>query len=370
MFKTENIVSQVLENCAVADSRQAGLYSVCGLVLRMRDLYKWEKGLAPWAEEESSELIKWIGCKEELWEDLEGKDFREISLLGQDYDPFDVGEINAVLEPHGLFYGAGFVRGLQPSFLLARLEEKRRIDGCRVYILGRELARDLLTVPAFSQDNCILIRKKAAEFFIWDQIFFINKSGKKALRFALEGYGLETQDRYSLREHLARITASEIETYLYHELGEIKENVFDRDIWRKIVSTFPHTPIELLARSVKDLLADTNEYGRLSYITRERKTASLGLYVAFYDGLKRELFPELTEAFREFIQTGNWQIIEEATSIGYRKAEQYAQELCSLYLSGKEKGDMDWVEEEIENRLLRPLGLGVDRTKEEEVNTE
>jgi len=369
MFKAENIVSQVLENCAISDSRQAGLFSVCGLVLRMRDLYKWEKGFAPWAEEESSELLKWIGYKEELWETLEEKDFREISILGRDYDPFNVDEINAALEPHGLFYGAGFARSLQPSFLLARVEEKRRIDGCRVYILGRELARDLLTVPAFSQDNCIFIRKEAAEFFLWDQILFVNRPGQTALKFALEDYGLKAQDRYALREHLARISAAEMETYLYHELGEIKESVFDRDIWRNIVGTFPHTPIELLTRSVKDLLADTNEYGRLSYITRERKTASLGLCVAFSDGLKRELFPELTEAFGEFIQTRNWQIIEEATSIGYRRAEQYAQELCSLYVSGKEKGDMHWAEEEIENRLLRPLGLGVKRTEGEEIET-
>jgi hypothetical protein len=369
MFKTENIVSQVLENCAISDSRQAGLYSVCGFVLRMRDLYKWEKGFAPWTEEEPSELLEWIGYKEEIWKDLEEKDFRKISIFGRDYDPFNVDGINAALEPHGLFYGAGFARSLQPSFLLARFEEKRRIDGCRVYILGRELARDLLTVPAFSRDNCILIRKEAAEFFIWDHIFFVNKSGQTALKFALEDYGLKAQDPYALREHLARISAAEMETYLYHELGEIKENVFDRDIWRNIVGTFPHTPIELLARSVKDLLADTNEYGRLSYITRERKTASLGLCVAFFDGLKRELFPELTEAFREFMQTRNWHIIKEATSIGYRKAEQYAQELCSLYLSGKEKGDMDWVEKEIENRLLRPLGLGVNRREGEEVKT-
>jgi hypothetical protein len=202
------------------------------------------------------------------------------------------------------------------------------------------------------------------DLYKWEKGFALNKSGQMALKFVLEEYGLKTQDRYALREHLARISEAEVETYLYHELGEIKEHAFDREIWRNIVGTFPHTPIELLTRSVKDLLADTNEYGRLSYITRERKTASLGLYVAFFD-LKRDLFPELTDAFKEFKQTRKWGIIEEVTSIGYRKAEQYAQELCSLYVSGKEMGDMDWVEEEIGNRLLRPLGLGVNSTEGE-----
>ena len=39
---------QVLHNCTISDSHHAGLYSICGLALRLRDLYKWEKGLDPW----------------------------------------------------------------------------------------------------------------------------------------------------------------------------------------------------------------------------------------------------------------------------------------------------------------------------------
>ena len=357
MLELDPIIGQVLENCSISDSRHAGLYSVCGLALRLRDLYKWENGLDPWVEEEPSEIIEWIGDKEEKWEDLEEKDFGEITILGKNYNPFDAKEINAVLEPHGLFYGAGYVHSLKPSFFLGVLEEKRKMDGYPVYFLGRELARDLFTVPALSQDDCILIRKEAAEFFLWDQIFFIQRSGRGALRFALEGYGLKEQDPKALCHNLARISAAEMETYIYHELGEIKESVFDRDIWRDIVATFPHTPVELLARTVKDLLADTNEYGMLPYITRERKTASLAFYVAFLDGLRKELFPELTEAFQEFTQTRNWQIIEQAISSGYNMAKKYAETINSIYRTGKQRDDMKWVEREIEKRLLTPLGF-------------
>ena len=357
MLELDPIIGQVLENCSISDSRHAGLYSVCGLALRLRDLYKWENGLDPWVEEEPSEIIEWIGDKEEKWEDLEEKDFGEITILGKNYNPFDAKEINAVLEPHGLFYGAGYVHSLKPSFFLGVLEEKRQMDGYPVYFLGRELARDLFTVPALSQDDCILIRKEAAEFFLWDQIFFIQRSGRGALRFALEGYGLKEQDPKALCHNLARISAAEMETYIYHELGEIKESVFDRDIWRDIVATFPHTPVELLARTVKDLLADTNEYGKLPYITRERKTASLAFYVAFLDGLRKELFPELTEAFQEFTQTRNWQIIEQAISSGYNMAKKYAETINSIYRTGKQRDDMKWVEREIEKRLLTPLGF-------------
>ena len=65
MIRIENIIRQVLHNCAVSDSHYAGLYSICGLALRLRDLYKWENGLAPWVEKEAHEVLNWIGAKEE-----------------------------------------------------------------------------------------------------------------------------------------------------------------------------------------------------------------------------------------------------------------------------------------------------------------
>jgi hypothetical protein len=368
MNDLDNLTSQVLENCAISDSRHAGLYSVCGLALRLRDLYKWEKGLDPWVEMDSSEILDWIGEKEENWDQLEEKEFSDITILDKTYDPFDAKGINAVLEPQGLLYGAGYVHSLKPSFFLAVLEEKRQIDGYPVYILGRELARDLLTMPALSQNDSILIRQEAAKLFLWDLIFFIKKSARGALRFALESYGLKEQDSTALRSNLARISAAEIETYVYHELGEIRDTVFDRDIWRDIIATFPHTPIELLARVVKDLLADTNEYGKLHHIVRERNAASLALYAAFLDGLRKELFPELKEAFRAFMETDNWQVIEEAISRGHDRAKDYAEVISSLFRKGRQKNDMKWVEVEMEKRLLSPLGIGKLKGKENASN--
>ena len=65
VLELDAIISQVLRNCSISDSRHAGLYSVCGLALRLRDLYKWEKRLDPWVEEDSSKILEWIGEKGE-----------------------------------------------------------------------------------------------------------------------------------------------------------------------------------------------------------------------------------------------------------------------------------------------------------------
>lgn len=351
MFQIDDITDQVLENCNIADARHAGLYSICGLALRLRDLYKWENRLDPWIENDPSEVLKWIGDKEEIWDQLLETDFDNITLSGHRFDPFDVKGINAILEPRGYIYGGGYARSLKPSFFLAVIEDKKEINGITIFVLGKELARDLLTIPALSQDNCIYARKESARLYLWDQIFYIKKSGRYALKFGLEDYGLIEQTPEDLHRNLSSIAANEIETYIYHELGEMQDTVFDRKLWQEIIAAFPHTPIELLTRSVKDLLADTSGYGTLQHIISERKTASLAFYVAFLESFTKILFPQIIDAFPKFTQTRNWELIEEAMTEGYQSAKSRAEAIVAIYRIGREKNDMRWVEDEIAKRF-------------------
>ena len=170
MHELDDITRQVLWNCSICDSHHAGLFSMCGLAMRLRDLFKWEMGLEPWVEKDSSEVLDWIGEKEENWDRLEDKDFKEISLSGTKYDPFDAAGINRNLEQYGLFYGAGYVHSMKPSFFLAMLDEKREMNGYKIYILGRELARDLLTLPALTQDSSVIIKKESAKLYLWNKL--------------------------------------------------------------------------------------------------------------------------------------------------------------------------------------------------------
>jgi len=355
MIDPDAIARQVLQNCEISDARHAGLYSICGLALRLRDLYKWEKGLDPWEEKDSSEILDWIGNKEEKWEQILEADYKNLSIQDREYEPFDTKAINSILEPHGLFYGAGYARSLKPTFFLAAIEDKSKARQYPVYTLDRELARDLLTIPALSQDNAILWRKESARMFLWDQMLYIKKSGCPALRFALEQCGLKDQHPKTLHRNLATILTAQKETYIYHELGEIMDTVFDPNIWREIIAAYPHTPVELLARGIKDILADTNEYGSLRFFIRKRKAAPIAFYVAFIDGLAKVLFAELVSVFQEFAQTGNWKIIESAVDAGFHNAKHYAEQIISIYKTGKEKESKDWAQKKIETRLVSNL---------------
>ena len=70
MQKYQELINTVLNNCDVSDARHAGAYSICGLALRLRDLYKWENDLDPWIEKDSAQILDWIDAKEKKWETL------------------------------------------------------------------------------------------------------------------------------------------------------------------------------------------------------------------------------------------------------------------------------------------------------------
>ena len=348
----KSFTRQVLQNCDISDANNAGFYSICGLALRLRDLYKWEQQLPPWEERDSSEILDWIEAKETRWEALAEKDYKELSLSGEIYDPFDCDGVNAVLEPHQIYYGAGYARGLKPTFFLAVVENKIRSNGYDVYTLGRELARDLLTIPAMSQNGSVLLRQEAANLFLWDQIFYIKKSGRPVLHFALEHLGITEKEPAALRQHLPEIFAVVKDIFIYHELGEIQDTTFDREGWREMVAAFPLSPVEFIARALKDLLADTSDFGTLHHIIQKRQIAGLAFFVAFIDGLAKEFFPQIRIAFQEFARSEDWRVIEHAAAEGYQAAKNHTILILDIYREGVKKDNLQWAEAEIQKRLL------------------
>jgi hypothetical protein len=348
----KSFTRQVLRNCDISDADHAGFYSICGLALRLRDLYKWENQLPPWEERDSSEILDWIEARETRWESFADNEYSELSLFGQKFEPFDTDSINAVLEPHNLYYGAGYAHSLKPTFFLAEVVQQTRSNGYRIYTLGRELARDLLTIPAMSQNNSIFLRQQSANLFLWDKLFYIKKSGRPALNFALDELGIADRDPTVLRKHLPEIFGVVKNTYIYHELGEVQDTTFDRQMWREMVAAFPFSPVEFIARTLKDILADTNEYGTLQYLISQHQTAGLAFYVAFIDGLAREFFPEIRSAFTDFTESQDWRVIERAVNQGYRNAQKNTALILDIYRQGVEKDTLDWAEKEIQQHIL------------------
>jgi hypothetical protein len=351
-FEIDSIRKTVLRNCDISDAAHAGIYSICSLALRLRDLFKWEKGLAPWEEKESKDTLEWIGEKEEKWATISETDFIPISINGQTFDPFDTGAINAVLISHNFFYGAGYAHGLKPTFFLAVCEKSEKIDGITVHWIGHELARDLLTLPALTQDNSILFREQCARMFFWDQILYIPKSGRPALEFALKACGIKDTRPSAIKAGFEKAFGIQMNVYIHHEVGEIKDTGFDRAIWREVISEFPHTPVEIIARVVKDVLADTNPYGTLPHIIKEKNIAALSFYVAFRGSMAKTLFPDFEISFWTFTKSTVWEEISASVEALRNTAKTYADIITEVYIEGKERQNLFWARKEIESRFL------------------
>ena len=353
MLDIEKLTREVLYNCDISDASHAGLYSICGLALRLRDLYKWENRLPPWEEKDTGEILEWIGAKEELWEDVVELDFCKLSVNGDRYDVFDVDRINKALEPHGLYYGAGYAYSLKPTFLLAQIEEKSIINDISVITLGHELARDLLTLPALTQGDTVLMRTEAARLYLWDQMSYIKKSGRPALQYALANCGLPGNNTCELRPHLEQLLEIQKDSFIYHEIGEMTDTVFERTIWREIIAEHPRSPVELAARVLKDLLADTNAAGTLPRIIERRNKPALAFYAAFLDGLAREFFPELRVAFQLFTESEDWSLIEQTVADGRNRATELTNRIIDFHHTGmKKENGKEWVTEQVEKHIL------------------
>lgn len=346
-------------NCEISDARHNGTYSLCTLVLKLRNLFKWENGLEPWQEPAPPELLDWIDSREKFWQTVSGQAFQDLKIGRQTVDPFDVAAVNESLAGSGLVYGAGYGRSLKEIFFLAEGVAQRTVEGCEVLIMDREVARELAAPFGLLQDGTIYIRRQPMRFYFWDQIQEARPSGKTALRGALSSYGLLTDDNLLdgvlLREKLDIIVDREIDTFIYHEVGERQDNPLDSEMLREIVFSFAGSPVELLARALKDVLADTHPCGLLGYIVGAAKESSLGFYVAFLDGLRKLLLPEIITAHKQFLHDHDWRGIESARRLCREKNSYRATRLKEICLGGENEAPAA-VQERVQRELLEPLG--------------
>ena len=237
---------QIQKNCDISDARYAGVYSLCGLLLRMRDLYKWEHRMVPWQEPEAADLMGWMEDREQYWEEIIEGEIAPVVLGADRFDPYDMTGLNVRLRPLGLVYGAGYGIGMKPTFFLAECAESRSVDGLRIDVVNRELARDIFMTPAMRRGEQIFARRSCMLFFLWDHFFEALPSAREALEFGLARYGVGLDEirrnPARLGDLLERIAGRELETWVYHEIGEVLETGFDSGLWQEMVSAYANTP--------------------------------------------------------------------------------------------------------------------------------
>lgn len=354
-----DFIQQVQANCRIAAAGQVGFYSLCGMLLRLRQLYKWDQGLLPWQEGDPKAVLDWIEVQEEAWTDLEEAGLQELSWHGQLMDPYAVADLNALLGQEGLAYGAGLTHGLAPMCFLGELWETQRREALTVLIIGPELARDLDAAPALRQGPVIYLRTEPLAFYLWDNLSDPTKQNNIFLKIALAARGIDQDGLVrhpgDHEEHFNGLLRSAGEEMIHHEIGEALEPSL-RETFPSIIERFPHSRIERWVRALKDALADLNEWGRVAHILEQRDLPALALLLAWRPGFYPYLLPELEPAFWELQKTRDWGVVEQARQAALARLRQTAGELDEALeeLAGTAE---EVTAAALDERFIRPLGL-------------
>ena len=311
LARLDRLIDTVQRNCHVTDARHARGMTLCVYLLEMREFFRWEQGIPLGATTPRSEVGPWLSEREALWETLEDAAFADIPLDDASVDPFDVAAINRRLLPEGLIYGAGIGRFHKPHFFLGRLSRDITENGARVLVCGCEYARDLTAIPAALQGDTIIVRQEALRQWLWEKAeAWSLKRQAGAMQSTLAAYGYFEDASAALE----RMTEGETETLILHEQGEFLAGRRLGPEWEIMLSGLKRKRAELLLRAVRDNWADC--LNTLPRLLERDADASLHFWFSNFDGMRRELFPQLLAAYAEWSERGRREPLEQAVVRG------------------------------------------------------
>ncbi|TAK72917.1 MAG: hypothetical protein EPO19_00455 [Betaproteobacteria bacterium] len=322
------LVQSVQRNCHIADARHAREMTLCNYLLEMREFYRWEHEVPLARALPRQELGNWISEREALWDALQADDLERVPVDEHSYGAFEVGAINAALVPRGLVYGGGYGRFGKPHFFLAQLERHEQRQGLKLFVSGCEYARDLSAPPASLLEGAVFLRRDALRRWLWEkvEIWGVRKADG-ALKSALECYGFAADAEAALE----RIVEEESETLILHELGEAMAEPLLGAAWRNLIASLNGRRAEILARAVRDNLADC--LSTLPRLIEREATCSIHFHFANFEGMRATLFPLLDQAYRSWRESGNLDHLRAAARAGSAHWHEAALRLLRLHQS-------------------------------------
>jgi hypothetical protein len=298
-------------NADLADAVHAQSASLCIYLLEMREFYRWERRLPFDHALSRSEIGPWITAREAGWDRLRDSVSGELAfapLLPElEADPFATESIREVLAGEGLAYGAGIGRFGRPQFFLARLLDRQVREGCEILVCGEELARGASAPPALSRGREVLIRQDALDRWLWsryEEWRLHPRDNGLAAAYAIHEAALPPGER-DAPSVVRRMAAHEREALILHELGERQVDAQLGEHWHDLIEDAPSRKAEVLARAVRDLLADCAV--TLPTLIARDDDASIHCWFGLLDGMRLKLAPGMMEEYQRWRRcTGTW----------------------------------------------------------------
>lgn len=319
------LLAAVQLNCDISDARHAGDYALCTYLLKMREYYRWEHHLPYFRSLSQEDIAQWLSAREERWQALEEQPFLALPLPCGLVDPFDTETINQALLPLDLVYSAGYGILGKPLFFLGSLLACEKRDGFTVLRSSKEHARELAAPPAMALGRTIFAREESARRFVWEKIdeWRWNKQND-AMRRALGGYDFSDEE-----SGLAQMTEDALSAMVLHEMGEGIAGERFGPRWTELVASLATSRAEHIARAIRDHLADC--CSTLPALLDRHEKAPLHFYFANFTGWRKQIFPELWTAYRDWAENGQDRPLWLAADQGQKHWQQLGQVVMETY---------------------------------------
>ena len=296
----ERLIQQVQRNCHISDAQYAGNYTLCIYLLKMREFYRWETQTPFTAKLDNTDIGQWLTEREALWDDIDEQSIKNLQLNNKSYDLFDNEIINRQLEKQQLVYSGGYGLHGKPVFFLGELIHKEQHPDYTLLISGKELARDLAAPAGMTQNKTIYIRRESLRRFIWEKYEESQwHTQENPLSRALDCYNFKSQ----FEESLEKMTDNEVDTVLLHEIGEIKAGEILGDTWEEMLVELPASQAEIMARAVRDNIADM--LSTLPKLLKNNETAQIHFYFANFSSMRKLIFPSLYQTYNDWLKNDN-----------------------------------------------------------------
>ncbi len=324
------LVSAVQANCHVADARHATELPLCIYLLQMRELYRWERGLAFGTMLDRDDVGCWLAAREDLWTRVEASSLQPLPWQGRLFDPQDADALNAVLVPHGLLYGVGHAGSERLCFFVARLHHaEQRGDDLSVQIAGAELARSLFAPPAaLAGGSTIVLRRESLARWLWERFeAFSLRPSAGPFQSLADAYRLTGPGDFVAA--LPRLVDDQSETLLLHELGEHRAARELEPRWSAMRLALRQRRTEALVAAVRDHLADL--LLTLPTLLERGDVPAMHFWFAGYEGQRQRLFPSLLLAYEAWRAGDAGRQLTLATQRGSAHFRRLADEVLVLH---------------------------------------
>jgi hypothetical protein len=188
------------------------------------------------------------------------------------------------------------------------------------------------------QETTVSLRLEPLTMLLLYKASELNTKNAAVLRDAFAYYGFKHRQLIdsTYENRLADMAERYSEILLCHEIAEARE---EAPGWKDLLAQAGDRKAEQYLRAVKDLLADTSEYGPYKKIIDTRDLGALSLTIALMEGYRKTLFPELKAAYAEFSRHEDWSVIDKARRNGYERFKAQRNGVVDIFRSSYGKED-------------------------------